>query len=229
MNNTGSLTIVIFASDEITYDVCGNTQPNTVDIADMNSEFEDFVFFDTPGFQQEYSNDCSYEVFYQQLIEKMDFVYVVWDVNHGKIDESFSSLFQNKAHGVDYEMIFNRYGDDQAGNGISFLNQQYAKMTKGHELLSEGYVLKLHENRTKYQNEFVEDIRSLRTKILSVNQTVHDQRKLTMKENLIRYRSKITGFDSLRKIKMADRMIQKDLNIHMKPVHSHFEKFGFEL
>ena len=50
-----------------------------------------------------------------------------------------------------------------------------------------------------------------------------------MKENLIRYRSKITGFDSLRKIKMADRMIQKDLNIHMKPVHSHFEKFGFEL
>lgn len=226
--NTGSLTVVIFASDEITYDVCGNTQPNTVDIADMNSEFEDFVFFDTPGFQQEYTNDCSYEVFYKQLIEKMDFVYVVWDVNHGKIDESFSSLFQNKAHGVDYEMIFNRY-DDQAGNGISFLNQQYAKMTKGHELLSEGYVLKLHENRTKYQNEFVEDIHLLRTKILSVNQTVHDQRKLTMKENLIRYRSKITGFDSLRKIKMADRMIQKDLNIHMKPVHSHFEKFGFEL
>merc|ERR1711957_394448 len=158
-----------------------------------------------PGWQAEYENDCTYSSFYQQLIEKMDFVYVVWDVNHGKIDDKFASLFKEKAHGTEYELIYNRF--EENSSNMAFLNQQYGKMRKGHEILSEGYILKLHENNTKYEKEYQEDILMLRAKILSVNQTVHDHRKISMKENLVRNRNKTTGIDSLRKVKIGDRLI----------------------
>lgn len=57
--------------------ICGATLPNVVDIADSNEEFAEFVFFDTPGWQREYGEDCAYRMFYEQLIDKVDFVYVV--------------------------------------------------------------------------------------------------------------------------------------------------------
>lgn len=204
-----------------------------LDVADENTEFQDFVFFDTPGYQAEYLKDCTYQTFYSQLIDKMDFIYVVWDVHHGKIDDHFASFFLDKAHGRDYEMIYNRFEDNRSN--MAFLNQQYGKMTKGFEILSEGYILKVHENSssssssTEYKQQFQEDILLLRSKILSVNQTVHDNRKITMKETLKKYRGDITGLDSLRKIKIGDRLIQQDLNIHLQPKQGILRYFGMEL
>ncbi len=207
--------------------MCGSTLPNVLDVADENTEFRDFVFFDMPGWQSEYANDCTYKSFYSQLIERMDYVYVVWDVSHGKVEEEFASFFKEKAHGTEYELIYNRYDDDSAN--LSFLNQQYGKMRKGHEILSDGYVLKLHENSTRYLEQYREDILMLRSKILSVNQTVHDRRKVSMKETLIRYRDRISGIDSLRKVKIGNRLIKHDLNIHLQPRRSLLRQFGLEL
>lgn len=59
---------------------------------------------------------------------------------------------------------------------MSFLNQQYAKMSTGQEILSEMYTTKVHENSTHLAALFQEDILHLRSKIKSVNQTVHDNR-----------------------------------------------------
>jgi len=165
--------------DDVTHKVCGKNQPNVLEVADVNTEFQDFVFFDMPGWQAEYGSDCTYRSFYEQLIEKMDFVYVVWDVNHGKIDDDFASFFREKAHGVDYELIYNRFEESSAN--MAFFNQQYGKMSQGHEILSEGYVLKLHDNSARYAEEYHDDILMLRSKILAVNQTVHDNRKMSMK------------------------------------------------
>jgi len=217
--------------DEITHDICGKSQQNVLDVADVNSEFKDFVFFDTPGFQPEYANDCTYQSFYSQIIDQMDFIYVVWDVSHGKIDPQFASFFKDKAHGTDYELIYNRY--DEANSNMAFLNQQYSsKMAQGHELLSEGYVLKVHENNKNtevYAEQYQEDLALLRSRILSVNQTVHDFRKISMKDNLINHRGKVTGLDSLRKVKILDRMVRGGLNIHMKPKQHFLSQFGIEL
>lgn len=215
----------------MTQKICGKSQPNVLDVADENTEFRDFVFFDMPGWQNEYADDCTYSSFYSQLIEKMDFVYVVWDLNHGKIDDKFASFFKEKAHGTEYELIYNRYEENTAN--MAFLNQQYGKMRKGQEILSEGYVLKVHENRTDTDTataqQYKEDIRMLRSKILSVNQTVHDGRKISMKDMLTRHRSKISGLDSLRKLKIADRLIKQDLNIHSQPKHSILRHLNIEL
>ena len=69
--------------NDITHKHCRKHLPNVVDVADSNTEFEHFVFFDTPGWQSEYRNNCEYESFYRQLIDKMDFVYVVWGFDYG--------------------------------------------------------------------------------------------------------------------------------------------------
>lgn len=63
--------------NDITNKVCGAALPNVLDVADTNEEFRDFVFFDMPGWQREYGQDCSYHMFYKQLLEKVDFTYVV--------------------------------------------------------------------------------------------------------------------------------------------------------
>eukprot|EP01083_Nonionella_stella_P108820 316780_1 len=97
---------------------------------------------------------------------------------------------------------------------MAFLNQQYSKMTNGQEILSEMYTMKLHENNTQYMNLYLDDIQLLRAKIMSVNQTVYDNRKKMMKNNLLLYRSKVTGFLSLRKLKLANSLINEDLNVH---------------
>mmetsp|Transcript_28910 Transcript_28910/g.43659 ORF Transcript_28910/g.43659 Transcript_28910/m.43659 type:complete len:483 (+) Transcript_28910:92-1540(+) len=213
--------------NDVTYKMCGQSQPNVLDVADLNEEFRDFVFFDMPGFQGEYANDCTYNSFYSQLLDRMDFNFVVWDVSHGKIENAFANFFLEKGHGTEYELIYNRFEDDNSN--MAFLNQQYGKMSKGHEILSEGYVLKLHENSTRYAEQFQNDILLLRSKILSINQTVHDRRKMSMKDALIRFREKISGYDSLRKVKIADRLIEQDLNIHLQPRQSIFRRFGVEL
>ena len=154
-------------SDDITHNKCGKSQPNVVDVADINTEFTDFVFFDMPGWQSEYADECSYHTFYEQLLGKMDFIYFVWDVNHGKVDDKFAAFFEHKAHGTDYSVIYNRYEEGSAN--MAFLNQQYGKMNQGSEILSEGYVLKLHEKSAKYAEQYDEDILMLRSKISSVN------------------------------------------------------------
>lgn len=51
---------------------------NVLDVADENNEFGDFVFFDMPGWQSEYGSDCVYRTYFRQLIDKVDFTYVVW-------------------------------------------------------------------------------------------------------------------------------------------------------
>ncbi|KAL9183418.1 hypothetical protein ACHAXT_005205, partial [Thalassiosira profunda] len=70
---------------------------------------------------------------------------------------------------------------------MSFLNQQYAKMSTGQEILSEMYTKK----------------------------TVHGNRKKKMKENLLRHRDKMTGLTALRRLKICDRLIHEDLNLCM--------------
>lgn len=192
---------------------------NTVDVADTNTEFTGFVFLDMPGWQNEYYHDCAYRTFYQQLMDQIDFVYVVWDVNHGKVEEEFASFFQGKARGTNYEVIYNRYNGNENAD-MAFLNQQYAKLSNGaQELLSELYTIKIHDH-TISRDSFQQDVVHLRAKIQSVNQTVHDNRKLLMKENLIKVRAgqmQMTGLLSLRKLKITDRLIQQELNIHKEP------------
>ena len=112
---------------------------------------------------------------------------------------------------------------------MSFLNQQYAKMSTGQEILSEMYTTKVHENNTENAHVFEDDIVRLRSKIKSVNQTVHDNRKKMMKENLIRHRDMISGMTSLRRLKILDRLVEGDLNLHVKPKTYHMSWLGLEL
>jgi len=205
----------------------GRAMANVLDVADENEEFGDFVFFDMPGWQTEYGSDCVYRTFFRQLIEKVDFTYVVWDVNHGKIEDQFAEFFQNKARGTNYELIYNRYTRDSSD--MSFLNQQYAKMSTGQEILSEMYTARVHENNTHLATHFQDDVYRLRSKRKSVNQTVHDNRKKMMKENLILHRDKISGIDSLRRLKICDRLIEEDLNLHVEPRGYRWQWLGLEL
>jgi hypothetical protein len=149
------------------------------------------------------------------------------DVSHGKIEEEFASFFRNKARGVQYELIYNRYASGSAD--MSFLNQQYAKMSNGQEILSEMYTTKVHENTTENALIFNEDILRLRSKIKSVNQTVHDNRKKMMKENLIQHKGMISGMTSLRRLKILNRLVEGDLNLHVKPTTYHMRWLGLEL
>lgn len=112
---------------------------------------------------------------------------------------------------------------------MSFLNQQYAKMSTGQEILSEMYTTKVHENSTHLTAQFQEDILHLRSKIKSVNQTVHDNRKKRMKENLIQLRNKMSGLNALRRLKICDRLINEDLNLHIQPRTYHWQWMGLEL
>ena len=89
--------------------------------------------------------------------------------------------------------------------------------------------MKLHENSTQFAQEFRQDVQLLRAKVKSVRQTVHDNRKKLMKENLVAHRGKLTGFLSLRKLKMADRLIKEDLNLHIEPRPSKLRILGIEL
>ena len=149
------------------------------------------------------------------------------DVNHGKIEDDFAEFFRNKARGTNYELIYNRYTRDTVD--MSFLNQQYAKMSTGQEILSEMYTTKVHENNTQLASQFEEDILHLRSKIKSVNQTVHDNRKKAMKENLLFYRNKMSGINSLRRLKISERLINEDLNLHVEPKTYHWQWLGLEL
>ena len=142
------------------------------------------------------------------------------DVNHGKIEDDFAAFFQNKARGTNYELIYNRYTRDTVD--MSFLNQQYAKMSTGQEILSEMYTTKVHENNTQLVVPFHDDMLHLRSKIKSVNQTVHDNRKKMMKENLILHHNKMSGIKALRRLKICDRLINEDLTLHIKPRTYHW-------
>ena len=148
-------------------------------------------------------------------------------MNHGKVEDEYADFFKNKARGTNYELIYNRYMDDTVD--MAFLNQQYAKMSNGQEVLSQMYTMKLHENNERHAVEFEEDLLLLRAKIKSVNQTVHDNRKKLMKQNLMTYRSKITGFQALRKLKIGDRLIRGDLNVHVPPKMTWLHSIGIEL
>ena len=268
----------------------GGLLANVLDVADDNEEFAGFVFFDMPGYQREYGVDCRYRNFYRQLIDRVDFTFVVWDgkshffivnsfevkitvdyvlilhltplhisiqirpytsvenqtlngqknnntVNHGKIEDEFAEFFQNKARGTNYEIIYNRF--DESSTEMGFLNQQYVKMSgTGQEMLSEMYITKVHDNttanpgntllpslsssweeeeRSTGETSFENDIKSLRSKIKSVNQTVHDNRKKMMKANLVKHEGKLTGFFSLYKLKLSRRLVEGDLNLHVRP------------
>lgn len=149
------------------------------------------------------------------------------DLHHGKIEDDFAEFFQNKARGTNYELIYNRYTQDTVD--MSFLNQQYAKMSTGQEVLSEMYTTKVHENNTQLASQVHEDILHLRSKIKSVNQTVHDNRKKMMKENLILKRNDMSGINALRRLKICDRLIKEDLNLHVKPRPYRWQRFGIEL
>ncbi|KAL3770734.1 hypothetical protein ACHAW5_001451 [Stephanodiscus triporus] len=219
--------IMEHVNDVVRSECGGRAMANVLDVADTNGEFGDFVFFDMPGWQTEYGSDCVYRTFFHQLIDKVDYTYVVWDVHHGKIEDDFAEFFRNKARGTNYELIYNRYTRDNVD--MSFLNQQYSKMSTGQEILSEMYTTKVHENNSRLSAQFHEDILHLRSKIKSVNQTVHDNRKKMMKENLIMHRDKMSGIDSLRRLKICDRLINEDLNLHVKPRAYQWHWLGLEL
>lgn len=163
----------------------------------------------------------------RQPILSFSLSYLQRDVNHGKIEDDFADMFRNKARGTNYELIYNRYSRDTVD--MSFLNQQYAKMSTGQEILSQMYTTKVHENNTMNNALFKDDILHLRSKVKSVNQTVHDNRKKMMKENLIRHRNKISGLSSLRRLKICNRLIQEDLNLHVEPKTYHMRWLGLEL
>ena len=91
------------------------------------------------------------------------------------------------------------------------------------------YTMKLHENNTRFAKEFQNDIQLLRAKVKSVDQTVHDNRKKLMKENLMTHRQHIRGLFSLRKLKIGDRLVKEDLNLHLPPKHSKLRILGIEL
>jgi len=204
--------------NDVTHKQCDEQLTNILDVADTNKEFESFVFYDMPGYQREYGKDCAYKTYYQKLIDMVDFIYVVWDVNHGKIEGEFADYFKNKARGTGFEIIYNRYKEDAADMG--FLNQQYAQLSSGVEILSEMYTIKVHENNTEYETQFQEDMQLLRAKIKSVNQTVHDNRKKMMKSNLRKYQNHVTGIFSLYKFKTSEKLIEEDLNLHAPPKNS---------
>ncbi|CAJ1959499.1 unnamed protein product [Cylindrotheca closterium] len=218
---------------QITHEVCGKGLPNVLDVADTNSEFDGFVFLDMPGWQNEYHHDCAYRTFYEHLMDQMDYVYVVWDLNHGKIEDEFAEFFKGKSRGTNFEVIYNRYNSERAD--MAFLNQQYAKLRHGaQELLSEIYTIKVHDQATladdsSSESQFDQDIQHLRSKIQSVNQTVHDNRKQLMKENLLAVRGNLKGIWSLRKLKISDRLIKHELNVHREPKSSWLRRFGIEL
>lgn len=102
-------------------------------------------------------------------------------------------------------------------------------MSTGQEILSEMYTTKVHENNTALEEQFHEDVLRLRSKIKSVNQTVHDNRKKMMKENLILHRDKMSGLNALRRLKICDRLINEDLNLHVRPRTYHWQRWGLEL
>ncbi len=56
----------------------GKIMKHVLDVADTNTEFGDFVFFDMPGWQTEYGSDCIYQTYFHQLIDKVDYTYIVW-------------------------------------------------------------------------------------------------------------------------------------------------------
>jgi len=70
---------------------------NILDVADTNTKFGHFVFFDMTGWQMEYGSDCVYQTYFQQLIDKIDYTYEVWDVHQCKIEDDFANFFQ-KTH-----------------------------------------------------------------------------------------------------------------------------------
>lgn len=91
------------------------------------------------------------------------------------------------------------------------------------------YTTKVHENNTQLADQFQEDILHLRSKIKSVNQTVHDNRKKMMKENLLDHRDKMVGLNALRRLKICDRLINEDLNLHVEPRTYRWHWLGLEL
>lgn len=101
------------------------------------------------------------------------------------------------------------------------------QMSTGKEILSEMFTTKVHENSTHTVAQFNEDILHLRAKIKSVNQTVQDNRKKLMKENLMSHRGSISGVNALRKLKICDRLISDDLNLHVRP--KTYKWLGLEL
>ena len=105
---------------------------------------------------------------------------------------------------------------------MTFLNQQYAKMSTGQEILLEMYATKVHKNNTQLAVPFHEDMLHLRLKIKSVNQTVHDNWKKMTKENLILHHNKMSGIKALRRLKICDRLINEDLTLHIKPRTYHW-------
>lgn len=50
-----------------------------------------------------------------------------------------------------------------------------------------------------------------------------------MKENLILHRNKMSGLNALRRLKICDRLIEEDLNLHVKPRTRHWQWIGLEL
>ena len=102
-------------------------------------------------------------------------------------------------------------------------------MSTGQEILSEIYTTKVHKNNTQLAVLFHEDRLHLRSKIKSVNQTVHDNRKNMMKEKPILHHNKMSGINALWRVKIYDRLISKDLNLHIKPRTYHWQRLGLEL
>jgi len=67
--------------NDVTHKACGSTMTHVLDVADTNTEFAHFVFFDMPGWQREYGEDCRYRVFYKHLIDQVDYTFVVCKYN----------------------------------------------------------------------------------------------------------------------------------------------------
>ena len=85
--------------NDVTHKLCGMTLPNVVDVADTNQEFENFVFFDMPGWQREYGDACTYRSFYQQLLDKVDFTYIVCKLYlRGVCCDSFLCITHDSHH-----------------------------------------------------------------------------------------------------------------------------------
>ena len=52
-----------------------------------NAKFGDFVFFDMLGWQTEYGLDCVYRAYFRQLVDKVNYTCMVWDIHFGKIED----------------------------------------------------------------------------------------------------------------------------------------------
>lgn len=74
--------IIEHVNDVVRSTCGGESMANTLDVADTNTEFSNFVLIDMPGWQSEYGSECTYRTFFHQLIDKVDFTYVVWWVIH---------------------------------------------------------------------------------------------------------------------------------------------------